>query len=436
MNKQHFLRFKSLIRRIVPYAKRSIENKDFVDKYIQPFKKDLIRYGILCKRNLNSLDDFQRYLPEFNYDFFNLEQRKNTRKVLSVEVNRGHDVIRPSIFQYFSALGYEVDFLLAEFEGNVRWNFFERFECLNPRTVTGSYLFIDAVLSMDIINDYDFILLNTHHVCSQNHMHTNRNCLDSLFLNTGMIPRPKHGFLSIPPHPSLFNLEAEEALVKTQQLDGIPVLSHLGYRGLPMLSSHHFGQVNITTKTAENKFLATGNIQPHQKNHNMLIDAAERLLGEGIKNFKIIVNGSHGVLNIPHKLRSSIEVIGDNKPAKLFKLIEECDFITALLDSTNEWQRNQYGHGTCSVAFMYSLGFAKPYLIEDYFLTSLGIDQRAAISYSNNNLYSAMKRAILLNEAEYKQIQANILTEAQQRSQRSLDDIQQLLHRVTSLRFD
>ncbi len=77
----------------------------------------------------------------------------------------------------------------------------------------------------------------------------------------------------------------------------------------------------------------------------------------------------------------------------MFKIIEDCDFITALLDSNNEWQKNQYGHGTCSTGFMYSLGFAKPYIIEDYFLKSFNIDEDTVIAYKGQDLYSAMKKS-------------------------------------------
>ncbi len=220
-------------------------NKALINKSLSDLKKNLNRYNIPLNDDLKSLKDFQKFLSKLDVDLFDLKKRQNKKKILSVEYNIGHDIIRPSIYKYFSDLGYEVDFLLAEFDDKKRWNFFERINHTNERTVTGSYLFIDAVLSGDNIKEYDFILFNTSFIFMEDHINSGMNCLDSLLKNTKKIPQPKYGFLHIPPHLSQSTPEAEDALIQSQFLNGIPVLSHLGYRGLPMLSAHYFGNVNI-----------------------------------------------------------------------------------------------------------------------------------------------------------------------------------------------
>lgn len=410
-----------------PSKKSNVQNKLLLDKDISLFKKDLIKHGVSCDNNLKSFDDFQKYLRKASLNIFDLKKRKKEKKLLSVELNFVHDVLRPSIYKYFSALGYEVDFLLIENEDNKRWNFFERFKSISARTVTGSYLFINAVLSSDDMKEYDFILFNTPHIFAESHGNEVMYCVDSLRLNTGKIPQPKYGFITIPPHPSLRNTEERDALVQTKLLNGIPVLTQSGYRGLPMLCNHHFGDVNITPKSTKNIFLASGSKNPDLKNQKILLEAAEKLIDEGTTNFEIIMTGGLGTIDIPSKLESHLRLTGDSKPAELFKLIEECDFITALMDSNTEWHKKNYAHGTCSTAFHFSLGFAKPYIIEDYFLESYDIDQSAVISHKNQDLYSAMKRAILMDSYEYKQIQSNILKERQRRNDRSFSDLQQVL---------
>ncbi|MBQ3834892.1 MAG: hypothetical protein II816_05190, partial [Elusimicrobia bacterium] len=360
---------------------------------------------------------------------------KNIKKILSVEYNIAHDIIRPSIYKHFKELGYDVEFLLAESNTKKRWNFFTRIND-EIKTTTVTYDEMDRILTSNKIREFDFIIFNTSFSFMPDFKNINMPIIESIYKNTGKIPNPKYGFLTIPPHVSGY-FKGDKRLLKNNKYNGMYVLNHVGYRNLPMLSANWFGKVNITSKSKENIFLATGNIAPHQKNHKLLITAVDKLVKDGITNFKIVINGVGEKLEIPENLKKYFNFLGENKPDKLFEIIESCDFITALLDSSVAWQKEQYGHGTCSCVLMYSLGFIKPLIIEDYFACNYGLDKKNSLIYKGQNLYFAMKRAILLSSNEYQEIQKALKEYSDKCTIQTLKDLKKTLEisKVNS-RFD
>ena len=354
--------------------------------------------------------------------------RKNKlsiKKILSVEYNVAHDIITPSVYKYFTDLGYEVDFLLAETESKKRWDFFVRIDD-NIKTITANYDEMNKILTSKDIKEYDFIIFNTSFSFMEDFKYPNIPILEAVYKSTGKYPDSKWGFLTIPPHVSGF-FGADSNLLKGGKYSDMYVINHVGYNGLPLLAANYFGDVKVTPKSDKNIFLATGNIAPHQKNHKLLITAADKLDKEGLSNFKIIINGSGEKLDIPQHLIKYFEFVGDNKPDKLFEIIEKSDFIAALLDSSVEWQRNQYGHGTCSCALMYSLGFSKPLLIEDYFTVNYGLNNDNSIIYEGQNLYTAMKKAILMSKENYSELQNQVKAHSDYLSEKTLKDMKNLL---------
>ena len=350
---------------------------------------------------------------------------KSKSKILSVEYNIAHDIIRPSIYKYFTDLGYQVDFLLAETENKKRWDFFIRIND-EIKTIKTSYEEMNKILTSDYIKKYDFIIFNTSFSFMSDFKYTNISILEAIYQSVGKYPEPKWGFLTIPPHVKGF-FSTDSNLLKDGKYSDMYVVNHVGYNGLPLLAANYFGDVKITPKSDENIFLATGNIAPHQKNHKLLITAADKLDKEKLNNFKIIINGVGENLDIPRHLTKYFEFAGDNKPDKLFEIIEKSDFITALLDSSVEWQKNQYGHGTCSCALMYSLGFSKPLLIEDYFTANYGLNNDNSIIYEGQNLYTAMKKAILMSKENYSELQNQVKAYSDYLSEKTLKDMKNLL---------
>lgn len=393
-------------------------DKKFCFKQIDAIKKLDENFS-----ELKIVSKINSYLLDSNIDVFNLKQRKDEKKILSVEVRAGHDVIRPSIWKYFTDLGYKVDFLLYGNQLEDRWNFFTRVENYQSRELVGDEAFILSVLSLPIMAEYDYIFFNSNFVYTQNRLDTNYDYRN--FMRILKVPgRCKYGFLTIPPHPAFYTNNDKDVLF----------FSHLGTNNSPMLSVSYFGDVKITPKSNKNIFLVSGNINTGQKNHDMIFDAISQLLDEGINNFEVWVNGTIvGKFKIPEKLQNYIKYVGENKPETLFSIIEKADFILSGIDSKSEYQRNTYSRGTCSVGLMYSLGFGKIYICEDIFAKAFGLTNDNSIIYKSDFLVSALKRAINMTRKDYEKMQNSILEEADRRYKRSLNDIYQVLQKLKKI---
>lgn len=350
-------------------------------------------------------------------EIFDLNSRKNSKKILSVEVGSGHDVIRPSIYKYFTELGYEVDFLLYGKKPEDRWNFFIKMNDVKYKEMVGDEAFILSVLALPIMQEYDYIMLNSSSVYVANRIDTDWDYKS--FLTYMRVPdRCKYGYLTIPPHPALYRKKDKN----------IQFLTHLGKCGTPMLSVSCFGDVMITPKSDKNIFLLTGNINNGQKNHEMVLMAVKKLLKQKITNFELWVNGQEmKAFNIPDELRKYVKYLGENRPETLFPILEKVDFIISGIDSHDGWQKMMYGNGTCSVGLMYAMGFGKIYICEDVFADSFGLDNTNAIIYKHDDLDEALKIAINLSAEKYLKLQKNILDEATRRYNKSLSDIRNVL---------
>ena len=350
-------------------------------------------------------------------EIFDLNSRKNCKKILSVEVGAGHDVIRPSIYKYFTELGYDVDFLLYGKKAEDRWNFFLKIKDIKYKEMVGDEAFILAVLALPIIKEYDYVLLNSNFVYTTNRFDTNWDY--KKFLTYMRVPdRCKYGYLTIPPHPVIYKNKDKN----------IQFFTHLGSNGTPMLSVSFFGDVNITEKSDKNIFLLTGNINNGQKNHEMVLNSVRKLLQRNITNFELWINGQDmGNFSVPEELSEHVKYLGENRPETLFPILETADFIISGIDSEDSWQGLVYAQGTCSVGLMYAMGFGKVYICEDAFASGFGINDSNSILYKHGNLDKAIEKAINLSNKEYLNIQKNILDEAEKRYQKSLIDIKNVL---------
>ena len=356
-------------------------------------------------------------LSKTNIDIFELKKRKNNKKILSVEVGAGHDVIRPSIYKYFTDLGYEVDFLLYGNNPQDRWNFFINIKDVKYRQLVGNEAYILFVMSLPIIKEYDYVLFNSNFVYTPNRIDTDWDYKEFLKY-MGVFDKCKYGYLTIPPHPVVYK----------QKDKNVKILTHLGSNNTPMISISYFGDVNITPKSDKNIFLLTGNINNGQKNHDMVLSSIRKLLQQNITNFEVWINGqAMKEFNIPEELEKNEKYLGENKPETLFPILEKVDFIISGIDSDDQWQEMVYANGTCSVGFMYSMGFGKVYICEDIFAKAFRINETNSIIYKQGDLTNAIKTAINMSGEEYLLLQSGILEEAKNRYNKSLSDIELVL---------
>ncbi len=389
-------------------------------------------------KNLNSYKKILRLhkiISKSKINFSNIKKSKDKKTVLCIEPNVAHDFLLPSFYKYFHDLGYEVDFLLSEDFDKKRWDFFEHIPKENYRKFIVPYAVLNAYMSLDCISEYDVIMLNTDIIWDKMWYRLNpvKNYLHYLKNIFNIVPKTKNKVLELIVHVNMARTEDEikVMLEKHQFLDGSPIFSLIGYKGIPMLSGQYFGDVKITPKSQDIcKFISLGYVIPTQKNHHLLIEAAEKLVENNIKNFKIMVfdgKKSNNVFNVPEHLAEYFEILGEMKPPELFNYIEEADFITTLWDSQNDFMRETFGSGTGSTMNAFQLGFLKPGLMEDFFVKPMGFSEENVISYKGNDLYSAMKRAIEMSASEYDVLQNNLAKEAKRRYNQTINDLKEVI---------
>ena len=361
-------------------------------------------------------------LFDLNVDIFDLKNRKKNKKVLSVEVGRGHDIIRPSIWKYFVELGYEVDFLLYGNRPEDRWNFFQKIKNPQYREIVGDETFILSVLSLPVMSEYDYIIFNSNLVYNTDRIDSGWDY--KTFLNELKVPkRCKYGYLTIPPHPVYYSNNKKDGEIRH--------FTSLSLKNTPMLSILYFGEIDMSEKSDKTIFLLSGNINDRQKNHALVIEAARKIYNEGVQNFELWINGSsEGEFLVSKEDENYIKYLGDNKPETLFPILEKTDFIISGMDSDHEWQKLVYSGGTCSSGFMYALGFGKIYILEDIFADTYGLNSDNSIIYKRNDLASALKYAVKMPKEEYKTLKLNFIKEREKRYKRSLHDISVVLKQL------
>ncbi len=222
-----------------------------------------------------------------------------------------------------------------------------------------------TTLSLPIISQYDFVLLNANLVYTTNRFDSGYDY--KTFMKMLNVPsRPKYGYLTIPPHPVLY-----------EEKEDIKYFTHLGTNNSPMLSASTFGDVHITPKNEKTVFLVTGNINSGQKNHQMVFDAIEKLIEQGIYNFELWINGNATKdLQIPDKIKDYVKYLGDNKPDTLFPILEQCDFIIAGTDSSDEWQKKDIRQRHMFCWTYVCNGFWQSLYLRRFFCSSIWHKQR------------------------------------------------------------
>ena len=353
------------------------------------------------------------------FDPFN---RKSAQKILCIEIGAAHDVIRPSVYHVLHSLGFEIDTVLYGKKPDAHWDFFSSTPYRQRRELTVDEYELLLLLNSTIICEYDFVFFNTNFVYTKDRFDSGYDYIQLLdFLHVPI--KSKYGCLTIAPHPQGYKDWSRRT----------SWFSHLGANGSGMLSCDYFGDDGQVDGGKENLFLVSGNVNPSQKNHSMVFDAARELVGKGISNFKILINGD-GLLNVPEDLKNVLVFLNENKPPELFSILSHANFIISGFDSSVEWQREAYGRGTCSAAFMYSLGFLKPYIVERHFTEAFQLTDKTAIIYEHGMLAEAMERAIRMSDEEYRDMRYQIEEERARRRNLSVQMVSEAIERQKRVR--
>ncbi len=170
----------------------------------------------------------------------------------------------------------------------------------------------------------------------------------------------------------------------------------------------YYGNVKITPKNSEETiFISVGSLDPKRRNIKLLWESIEKLVLEGYSNFKVFIVGNMKNDGLSKTVLDRIEPLGKLDYEKMFEKMEEADFFLPLLDSRIEDNRNYLKYlSTGSINLI--RGFRKPACFNEEFARVYGFNESNTLMYKENELFDAMKKAILLNKEEYAMMQENI----------------------------
>ena len=368
--------------------------------HINYIKKNNTEVG---KNNFSKLNNSL----QFNH-FEELFKSKIERKtVLIFEPNKYHFECLPGYAKYFIDLGYKIDILIQNFGVNsfclfkeinkIRFFVFQSIEQFrnNSKNFTS------------IIKKYDYLVIQTTNADNKAlFFYLNLlNMKNTIFVFQNMIYADNN-------YSNFF--ETNRAWTLGNISKGLQV------------NPHYFGDIYIKEKKEKTVFFLTSTVK---RNYTFMIKSALKLKRCNL-NFELIVVGWRKFLNfknIPNEIIENFSFKYNITFAELYKELNKSDFIIIPFDpkSTND---NSYRTTRVSGSIQLAYGFLKPLIIDKNFAEFYSLNHKNSLIYENYDLYSAMSKAIKMNNQEYKQLQNNFKITSQEIYKISINNIKKTIN--------
>ncbi len=174
-----------------------------------------------------------------------------------------------------------------------------------------------------------------------------------------------------------------------------------------VVNPHYFGDVKITPKSELTNFVTVGELAVGKKNFDLFVKTVQKLVNNGITNFKITVIGKGKVENLPPEVVPYFDIKGRLPFDKMFEEIEKGDFI--LTSYIDEEMHLRYIHQGTSGNFQLVYGFQKPIIIKDNFAPINGFSEKNSILYKDDDdFYNALIKGINMSQEQYQNMQEDI----------------------------
>jgi hypothetical protein len=174
-----------------------------------------------------------------------------------------------------------------------------------------------------------------------------------------------------------------------------------------VVNPHYFGDVKITPKSELTNFVTVGELAVGKKNFDLFVKTVQKLVNNGITNFKITVIGKCKVENLPPEVVPYFDIKGRLPFDKMFEEIEKGDFL--LTSYIDEEMHLRYIHQGTSGNFQLVYGFQKPIIIKDNFAPINGFSEKNSILYKDDDdFYNAIIKGIHMSQEQYHNMQEDI----------------------------
>ena len=321
-----------------------------------------------------------------------------------------HHECTPGYTKYFLDLGYNVDIILDTFGSNS----FYLFKLLkNIRIFTFYKLSELSDHSKDfqlIFKNYSFIVIETTNPAR------NETYKDL-------------GFFKM--NNTIFILHTIEHILTTgissfYNQNRIWSLGNL--KNALYVNPHYYGDIKIKNKNNRTKFFITSN---EERNYKDLILAAEKLKNENLEFEVIVIGRGKGFSkedlseNLKENFKFKYHVIYKD----LYEAVNSSDYIIINL-YPNYKNNDLFRRNRLTGSSQLSYGFYKLSLIHKSFAEFYNMTSENSFLFDNSNFYEIMRKAILLNDQEYKEKQKNLIKLADSLYKLSLGNIKKTLNSI------
>jgi len=363
-----------------------------------------IRNNIILNNHLTKLNEVKKY--DLN-NILNLNYTIKNRTILIFEPHIFHYECSPGYAKYFIDLGFNVDILMHK-SGNDAFCFFQHKEKIR----LFFYYDIKQINSFNInishfMDQYTFILIQT----------ISTNAFETI---------SKLGLLSKGNVIYVFhftNYYEQLNFSKIQNQNRIWTLGHfpIGLQIVPF----YVGNIKLKSKNKKTRFFTVSTIS---RNYNFLVSAAEKLKEENL-DFEVVVVGKVRIFsskNINKNMKENFIFNYGVNFETLYNMVDSSDYIIITLDPENR-KDNIFKNKKVTGAAQLSYGFGKPVLINSYFKENYDMTKENSFIFNKTNFYNVMKKAILLNNENYKLMQKNLLETTKIIYKNSIINIQKTL---------
>jgi len=317
-----------------------------------------------------------------------LKSNIKNNTVLIFEPAFYHHECTPGFTKYFLDLGYNIDVILDGFGRNT-FCFFDLLE--NVRL----FVFFSLSQLNSHSEEYRSIFKNYSYIVIE----TSDGSQKKTFENLGFFQMNNSIFV-------VHQFEYINSTGITSLCNQNRVWSLGNLKNTLMVNPHYFGDFKIRNKNNITKFFLTST---GGRNYNDLVLAAEKLKNENL-NFEVIVVGKVRAFTdkiLSENLKSYFKFKYRVIFKELYEAVDSCDYIIINLYPNYEYN-DQFRTVKLTGASQLSLGFLKPAFIHKDFAEFYNRSSENSFLFDNSSLYEEMRKAILLNDQEYKEKQSNL----------------------------
>ena len=361
----------------------------------------------------------KQYNPEIEkkidkvYNSFKINQFEELFKssvkhktILIFEANKYHFECLPGYAKYFVDLGYNIDILINNFGINSFCLFneinkirFFVFENLQP-------FWKHSKNFTSFIKKYDFVIIQTTNDINK-----------PLFSHLNLLNMNNTIFV----FQNIYYIDAN--YFKFFEQNRAWTLGNIS-KGL-QVNPHYFGNIKIKEKNEKTIFFLTST---SKRNYTSLIQSALKLKMENL-NFKIIVVGWWKFFTsktIPNNIINNFSFKYYIPFDEFYQEVIKSDFIIIPFDPNNETDKS-YKTIRVSGSVQLAYGFLKPIIIDKNFADFYFLNNKNSLLYENYDLYSVMKKAIKLNNKEYRQLRNNLNSTVRKIYNISINNIKKII---------